>query len=226
MSETESEFQAAITHGTYGPEFTTKDSVLEFGTETTQSFGPLQSVCAHLNALHVYASDTGRSVEANHYCTHLSADVRQCLIYDAPTNPARLIGVEYMITPKLYETLDEEERKLWHSHNYEVKSGMLILPNRNLPNAIWEVAETEEMKEIIGLYGKTFHFWQVDRGDLLPLGKPQLMMSFTADEQVPWDKVKERDDRFGVSTAAKKGWRKGIPDVDVSGDADGCWVKK
>jgi hypothetical protein len=45
--------------------------------------------------------------------------VRQCLIYDTPFNPARLIGVEYMITPRLYETLDEQERKLWHSHDYE-----------------------------------------------------------------------------------------------------------
>ena len=45
--------------------------------------------------------------------------VWQCLIYDTPFNPARLIGVEYMITPRLYETLDEQERKLWHSHDYE-----------------------------------------------------------------------------------------------------------
>lgn len=66
----------------------------------------------------------------------------------------------------------------------QVRSGMLILPNPKVPNAVWEVAETEEMKEVIGLYGKTFHFWQVDRGDMLPLGMPQLMMSFTKDEQV------------------------------------------
>lgn len=61
---------------------------------------------------------------------------------------------------------------------------MLILPNPNVPNAVWEMAETEEMKEVIGLYGKTYHFWQVDKGDTLPLGKPELMMSFTKDEQV------------------------------------------
>lgn len=48
--------------------------------------------------------------------------VRQCLIYDAPKNPAKLIGVEYMITKKLYETLDTEERKLWHSHDYEAST--------------------------------------------------------------------------------------------------------
>ena len=42
------------------------------------------------------------------------------MIYDTPTNPARLIGVEYMITARVYENLDVEERKLWHSHDYEV----------------------------------------------------------------------------------------------------------
>jgi len=46
--------------------------------------------------------------------------MRQCLIYDSPEKGARLIGVEYMITPKLYDTLDQEEKKLWHSHEYEV----------------------------------------------------------------------------------------------------------
>jgi hypothetical protein len=61
---------------------------------------------------------------------------------------------------------------------------MLIMPNPNVPGALWEIAETAEMKEIVGLYGKTYHFWQVDRGDALPLGKPELMMSFTKDEQV------------------------------------------
>ena len=61
---------------------------------------------------------------------------------------------------------------------------MLIMPNPNIPGKVWEFAETEEMKEVVGLYGKTYHFWQVDRGDTLPLGKPELMMSFTKDEQV------------------------------------------
>ncbi|KAM0158957.1 hypothetical protein ACHAPG_003896 [Botrytis cinerea] len=153
-------------------------------------------------------------------------EVRQCLIYDAPTSPARLIGVEYMITRRLYEKLDEEERKLWHSHDYEVKSGMLILPNPTVPDAVWTVAETEEMKEVIGLYGKTFHFWQTDRGDELPLGMPVLMGSFTRDDQVPWDKVKERDERFGVDTEKKREARKGIESVDIHEDADQVWKKK
>jgi len=215
--------QTPVTHGAQGSEKSTKDTVLETGAALTQDFAPVKAICAHLNAFHVYAGDTSRSVEANHYCTHLSADVRQCLIYDAPSKPARLIGVEYMITPALYETLDAEERKLWHSHDFEVHSGMLIMPNSTVPALAWDAAETKEMEEIVGLYGKTFHFWQVDRGDTLPLGAPELMMSFTQDSQVPWDKVKDRDQRYGVDMEKKRELRKDIKPADIHQDADGCW---
>jgi len=58
------------------------------------------------------------------------------------------------------------------------------MPNPYVPGNVWEVAETEEMKSIVGLYGKTWHFWQVDRGDEMPLGEPELMGSFTGDPQV------------------------------------------
>lgn len=61
---------------------------------------------------------------------------------------------------------------------------MLIMPNPLVPEGVWEIAETAEMRELVGSYGKTFHFWQVDRGDELPLGMPELMMSFTKDDQV------------------------------------------
>lgn len=157
-----------------------------------------------------------------------SSDVRQCLIYDTPEPNARLIGVEYMITPELYKTLDAEERALWHSHVFEVKSGMLIMPGpAALPNAAWEVAETKEMEQIIGLYGKTYHFWQVDRGDQLPLGKPELMMSFTQDAQCPepgFDKVVgERDERYGVDRKRKAEKRGYITVPDVHPDADSMW---
>ena len=68
----------AVTHGAKGPAPDMKDTILETGAALTQSFGPIKAICAHLNAFHVYASDPKRVVEANHYCTHLSADV--CLI--------------------------------------------------------------------------------------------------------------------------------------------------
>lgn len=33
-----------------------------------------------------------------------------------------------MITPRLYESLDEEEKKLWHSHDYEVRTLASLRP--------------------------------------------------------------------------------------------------
>lgn len=76
-----------------------------------------------------------------------------------------------MISNKLFRTLEPEEQKLWHSHVYEVKSGMLFMPKPALvPESVWLTAETKAMEEIITLYGKTYHFWEVDRGDTLPLG--------------------------------------------------------
>ena len=145
-------------------------------------------------------------------------DVRQCLIYDSPTPNARLIGVEYMISATLYKTLDAEERKLWHSHVFEVKSGMLIMPGPNgLPTGIWEEAETKEMEDVVGIYGKTYHFWQVDRGDKLPLGGPELMMSFTKEDQCPSfsELIGERDSRYGVSFVQKREKRAYIKEPEI-----------
>lgn len=80
------------------------------------------------------------------------------------------------------------------------------MPGPNgVPTEIWEQAETKEMEDVIGLYGKTYHFWQVDRGDKLPLGGPELMTSFTKPEHCPGfvDLVGERDSRYGTSFEQK-----------------------
>ncbi|KAJ6508994.1 hypothetical protein C8R45DRAFT_969541 [Mycena sanguinolenta] len=207
---------------TPGDPLSTKSTILETGAAFVQNLDPVKQICAHLNALHVYASDPHRFVETNHYCSHLTEDVRQCILYDGPGPGARLIGVEYMITPKLYEGLPSEERPLWHSHVFEVKSGMLIMPGPQILSSAWEVAETKEMEDVITLYGKTYHLWQTDRGDALPLGKPELMMSFTREGQFDFDKhVGDRDARFGVDYRTKKAAREEIEVPVIHPDADG-----
>ena len=131
-----------------------------------------------------------------------------------------------MISGTLYKTLSPSERKLWHSHVFEVKSGMLIMPGPDgLPTGIWEEAETKEMEDVVGLYGKTYHFWQVDRGDKLPLGGPELMMSFTKKDQCPGfsELLGERDSRFGVSSGQKKEKRAYIKEPEIHEDADSMW---
>ena len=59
-------------------------------------------------------------MEAHHYCSCTNDEVRQCVIYDSADSNARLIGIEYIISRRLFESLPEEEKKLWHSHTYEV----------------------------------------------------------------------------------------------------------
>jgi hypothetical protein len=40
---------------------------------------------------------------------------------------------------------------------------------------------------------------------------------------VPWDKAKDRDERYDVDTLKKREARKGIEATMVHEDADGCW---
>lgn len=210
-----------------GEPLSTESKVLETGASMTQDVRPVKSICAHLNAFHVYANDTGRFLETNHYCAHLNEDVRQCILYDSPEANARLIGIEYMITPKLYNELPSEERRLWHSHVFEVKSGMLIMPQPNplVPSAAWEAAETKEMESVVELYGKVYHLWQTDKDHKVPLGEPQLMTSFTQADQMPqFDRlVGDRDGRFGADFNKKRELRKHIQEPQVHPDADAAW---
>jgi len=217
--------QLPITNNTHGEPESLKNKTLETGASLVQSFGPPKRLCAHLNAFHAYASDPHRAVESNHYCAHLNDEVRQCILYDSPEPNARLIGIEYMITPRLFETLNTEERKLWHSHVFEVKSGMLIMPTPSgVPQTMWEVPENKEMEQVVELYGKVFHLWQTDRGDKLPLGEPQLMTSFTAKDQFQFDEmVGDRDRRFGVDYKRKAEAREYIKEPKIHPDADSTW---
>ena len=185
--------------------------------KSAPAFAPISSIHAHVCGIHFYSGDVKRQVMAEHFCSHLSDEVLQCVLYDSDKPGARLIGVEYIVSAKIFESLPAEEKMLWHSHNYEVKSGMLTAPG--MPDA----SEKDLMKVLIGTYGKTWHMWQVDRGDKLPMGIPQLMMAFTADGQANPAIVSQRDQLHGPS-GAKKATRSDIPDTKIDPGAD-AWQR-
>ncbi|OAA52976.1 DUF1264 domain protein [Cordyceps fumosorosea ARSEF 2679] len=204
-----------VTNSALGDPLKLKQSLITTAAVVTQDLSPVKTIHAHLNAFHAYADNPHRAVETNHYCGHLNNDVRQCLLYDSSEADARLIGVEYMITPALFQTLSPEEQKLWHSHVYEVKSGMLVMPNSVIPDAMWARAEYKEMEKVVELYGKAYHLWQTDADHKLPLGKPKLMTSFTADGQLSTDKLESRDKKFNVDHKEKRAQRKDMPEPQV-----------
>ncbi|KAK9832660.1 hypothetical protein WJX81_008441 [Elliptochloris bilobata] len=179
-----------------------KSTILEAGTSLLQKFAPTKKISQHVCAFHFYAHDMTRQVEAHHYCSCANDEFRQCVIYDTDQPNARLIGIEYIISRRLFEGLPADEKKFWHSHQYEVISGQLVAPG------VPTMAETLEMQRLVDTYGKTFHTWQVDRGDQLPLGPPHLMMAFTADGQLNPALLEARDKRLGVNTAELREKRK------------------
>ena len=156
---------------------------------------PIDAMSEFLNGLHFYADDMGRQVEANHFCTHLTEDFHQCVIYGSSEPDAKLIGIEYIVSERVFKTLPSDEKRLWHSHRYEVKSGQLIAPG------IPEAAEHAVMTDLVATYGKTWHCWQIDRDPAFPFGIPQLMMGFTEDGQANPQMVRDRDHRFNVSSS-------------------------
>ncbi|WP_311222655.1 MULTISPECIES: OBAP family protein [unclassified Acidovorax] len=188
--------------------------VLEAGAAALQGKPPIDAINAYLDGFHFYSGRPDAQMEAHHYCTILNEEVIQCVIYDGNLKDAKLMGVEYIISGALFETLPESEKALWHSHVHEVKSGQLVAPG------IPEIAEHALMKKLVGTYGKTWHTWHTDQNKPLPLGVPQLMMGFTAEGQSRADMVAQRDQRMGIDSAAKRRSREDIPAPPIARGAD------
>ncbi len=190
-----------------------KHRALDMAAGAMQPKYPLTAMSTYLNGFHMYADDMGRQVEASHFCIHLQHDLHQCVIFDRNAADARLIGIEYIISEERFRDLPAEEKQLWHSHHYEVKSGILVAPG------IPDMAEHAYFEDLVTTYGKTFHTWQYDRDDF-PYGAPQLMMGLTQDGQADEPLIRERDRRLGISTQHKRENRADIPMPEVAAGAN------
>ena len=180
--------------GVLGGEKSTESKMLGMGADVLQSKSPLSAINMYLNGFHFYADDMGRQIEAHHYCHHLNEDFFQCVIYDGNATDARLIGIEYIVSERIFKTLPDDEKRLWHSHRYETTSGELVMAG------IPETVEHTAMQMLETTYGKTWHTWQIDQNSALPLGIPQLMMGFTDSGQVKQEMIQSRDKKLGIST--------------------------
>lgn len=203
---------------TPGEEKSGKTQVLEAGAAAIQDKTPIKQLEIYLDGFHFANGDMNMQMEAHHYCMKLNEDVTQCVMYDGNTKDAKIMGVEYIISERLFKTLPAEERRLWHSHHYEVKSGTLIAPG--LP----DIAEKELMEQIVSTYGKTIHTWHTNMHHKLPLGIPMIMMGFTKDGQLHDTLLQRRDSVFDVSSAEKRKQREKIPSPTVQPGAN-AWEK-
>lgn len=155
---------------------------LEQGASLVQQATPLKDFDVYVVGFHPAKDDPGVQMEAHHYCRVVNDDLIQCVLFDGNARDANLIGVEYIVSERLFETLPEPERDYWHPHNFEILSAQLVAPG--LPDA----AEKALMKQLLNGYGKTWHTWHTGRrdgepGHSLPLGAPMLMWSFNRERE-------------------------------------------
>ncbi|KAH9618209.1 hypothetical protein KSS87_010875 [Heliosperma pusillum] len=178
-----------------GKEMTVGQQMLDKGAQIMQSLKPIGKISQHVCTFALYSHDMTRQIETHHYLSRVNQDFWQCAVFDSddPTT-SRLIGVEYIVSDATFESLPPEEQKLWHSHEYEIKSGLWINPG--LPGLI----ENAELQTMAKTFGKFWCTWQVDRGDKLPLGAPALMVSPQSESTVSEEVVKKRDDKYQISS--------------------------
>lgn len=172
--------------------------VLEAGARILQDRTPLEGFSIYLVGFHPMKDHPEVQVEAHHYCHQVNEDFAQCVLFDSNARDARMHGLEYIISEKLFDGLPEPEKKYWHPHNGEILSGQLIAPG--IPAA----AEKSLMKRKMNSYGKTWHVWNTghagNRADMLPFGDPMLAWSFNRDGEAMPALIEKRDKDTGVDS--------------------------
>lgn len=147
---------------------------LEAGARLLQDTTPVKQLEMYLDGYHNLKSQAGlpgeqqHQMRVSHYCQQVNEDFVQCAIFDGNTPNAHLIGIEHIVSDKVYKSLPESEKNYWHPHDGEVDSGMLIAPGIPGP------AHKRLMDKVRTTHGKTWHVWDTHK-DPLPFGEPQLM---------------------------------------------------
>lgn len=185
-----------------GKEETAKTAALETAAGVVQRNTPAEQLKIYLSGFHVMKNNPHHQMDAHHFCRQVNQDLAQCALFDGNGADANLIGIEYIISEKLFDTLPTQEKKFWHPHNYEILSGQLVAPW--VPDA----AEIELMKEKMNSYGKTWHVWNTgmhrEKGNALPMGAPELAWSFNRDGEVQPGLVEKRDKTQNLDTPEKR----------------------
>ncbi|KAH7545072.1 hypothetical protein FEM48_Zijuj01G0054400 [Ziziphus jujuba var. spinosa] len=188
--------------------------ILDEGAAMVQSLKPIKQMNQHVCTFAIYAHDMSRQIETHHYVTRLNKDFLQCAVYDSDDSTGRLLGkishfyfslfsleihrVEYIVSDRIFDALPPDEQKLWHSHAYEVKSGLWVNPR------IPEMVARPELENLAKSYGKFWCTWQIDRGIYTYIIH---IYTYGIEEGVSMGTVKpelvqKRDNKYNISTEA------------------------
>ena len=178
--------------------------------------GPLDQFNLYLDEFHFVSGDLREQSELHHHCSEAGPGIYQCLMFDGPEANARLVGIEYVVTADIFAGFPDSEKRLWHSHAFEARSGQLMAPRQSLAD------ERQTMRQFVTTYGKAWRTWETYKGKskALPTGVPALLMSFVGEGQLDYRKLDERDRRWHQSTQLHRWSRRGLPQAETDPEAD------
>jgi len=71
--------------------------------------------------------NASNQIIARHYCfVNQTSKCAECLCFDAENH---LLGIKYIVERSVFEQLPLQERQLWSSHEWEVKNGLVAMPD-------------------------------------------------------------------------------------------------
>ncbi|KAJ4980236.1 hypothetical protein NE237_031073 [Protea cynaroides] len=166
---------------TAGKPVTLGSQMLDKGTQMLQSLKPVKQMQQHVCSFRLYSHDMNRQIETHHYVIRLNQDF--LTIPTIPTLASSVIsfsflihrnicqvklinglhysdhgtGVEYIVSDKIFTNLSPDEQKPWHSHAYEIKSGIWLNPR------VSEMLQKTELRNLAKTYGKCWCTWRVER---------------------------------------------------------------
>ena len=175
-------------------------AVLEQGAHLLQTTDPLRGFDVYVVGFDCVKGEPDVQMEAHHYCRVVNDEFLQCVLFDGNTADANLIGIEYIVSGRLFDAMPAEEKPYWHPHNFELLSGQLVAPG--LP----EKAEKAFLERLVNSYGKTWHTHSAGGQPAmdLPYGDPKLMWSFNRDGECDEGLKRDRDTAMGIDTDSRR----------------------
>lgn len=83
------------------------------GATVIQDTTPVNQLQIYLDGFHFVHNRMEMQVEAHHYCHQMSEEFAQCVVFDGNGQDAKLVGVEHIISTRLYQGLTGDECRMW-----------------------------------------------------------------------------------------------------------------
>ncbi len=132
-------------------------------TQEQTALVPSEGWTLHMTSKKLFPGNADMTV--NKYCKSVVGNMTQCQLYDGNEGDSRLVGVETIVGPEMYNTFTADEKKLWMPTKDLMSATMTAMPDLD-SEQFNNVAQS-----LSSDYSKVYLLW--DPGKInLPTGNP------------------------------------------------------